>query len=162
MAMVDRVFQVSDLAGSRRREFVELAKRGNARLRDTDGTPLVMLREAGLVQLEELSEALVGYLSLETVLDRRREDRQPTDFGNLAWASTLDESDLRELRDDLRAALAVAASQRDTAPVDSLLRDWRYTALDLADPRSGPILRGQYNDADFVQAPRPALPAPTG
>lgn len=162
MAVVDRVFQVSDLAGSKRREFVDLAKRGNARLRDIDGTPLVMLREAGLVQLEELSEALVGYLSLETVLDRRREDRQPTDFGNLAWASTLDESDLSELRDDLRAALAVAASQRDTAPVDTLLRDWRYTALDLADHRSGPILRGEYNDDDFVEAPRPVLHAPTG
>lgn len=162
MAVVDRVFQVSDLAGSKRREFVDLAKRGNARLRDIDGTPLVMLREAGLVQLEELSEALVGYLSLETALDRRREDRQPTDFGNLAWASTLDESDLSELRDDLRAALAVAASQRDTAPVDTLLRDWRYTALDLADHRSGPILRGEYNDDDFVEAPRPVLHAPTG
>lgn len=92
----------------------------------------------------------------------RREDRQPTDFGNLAWASTLDESDLSELRDDLRAALAVAASQRDTAPVDTLLRDWRYTALDLADHRSGPILRGQNNDDDFVEAPRPVLHAPTG
>ena len=111
---------------------------------------------------EELSEALVGYLSLETALDRRREDRQPTDFGNLAWASTLDESDLRELRDDLRAALAVAASQQDTAPVDTLLRDWRYTAHDLADHRSGPILSGESPDDDFVQAPRPALPAPTG
>ena len=162
MTVVDRVFQVSDLAGNKRREFVDLAKRGTARLRDIDGTPLVMLREAGLVQLEELSEALVGYLSLETVLDRRREDRQPTDFGNLAWASTLDESDLHELRDDLRAALAVAASQRDTAPVDTLLRDWRYTALDLADYRSGPILRGQYTDDDFVEAPRPAPPAPIG
>lgn len=161
MAVVDRVFQVSDLAGSKRREFVDLAKRGNARLRDIDGTPLVMLREAGLVQLEELSEALVGYLSLETALDRQREDRQPTDFGNLAWASTLDESDLRELRDDLRAVLAIAASQRDTAPVDTLLRDWRYTALDLADPRSGPILRGDYTDDDFVEAPRPVLHAPT-
>lgn len=162
MVVVDRVFQVSDLAGSKRREFVDLAKRGNARLRDIDGTPLVMLREAGLVQLEELSEALVGYLSLETALDRRREDRQPTDYGNLAWASTLDESDLVELRDDLRAALAIAASQRDTAPVDNLLRDWRYTALDLADPRSGPILRGDYTDDDFVEAPRPVLHAPTG
>lgn len=162
MAVVDRVFQVSDLAGSKRREFVDLAKSGNARLRDIDGTPLVMLREAGLVQLEELSEALVGYLSLETALDRKRDDRQPTDFGNLAWASTLDESDLLELRDDLRAALAVAASQRDTAPVDNLLRDWRYTALDLADPRSGPILRGDYTDDDFVDAARPVLHAPIG
>jgi hypothetical protein len=162
VAVDDRVFQVSDLAGSKRREFVDLAKRGNARLRDIDGTPLVMLREAGLVQLEELSEALVGYLSLETALDRKRDDRQPTDYGNLAWASTLDERDLVELRDDLRAALAVAASQRDTAPVDNLLRDWRYTALDLADPRSGPILRDDYTDDDFVEAPRPVLHAPPG
>ena len=162
MAVVDPVFQVSDLAGSKRREFVDLAKRGNARLRDIDGTPLVMLREAGLVQLEELSEALVGYLSLETALARRPEDRQPTDFGNLAWASTLDESALSELRDGLRGALAVAASQRDTAPVDTLLRDWRYTALDLADPRSGPILRGENNADDFVDAPQRVLHAPTG
>jgi hypothetical protein len=60
VARPDRVFQVSDLAGSKRREFVDLAKRGNARLRDTDGTPLVMLSEAGLAQLEGLSEALVS------------------------------------------------------------------------------------------------------
>lgn len=162
MAVVDRVFQVSDLAGSKRRAFVDQAKGGNARLRDIDGTPLVMLREAGLTQLEGLSEALVGYLSLETALDRERKDRQPTDFGSLAWAATLDEKDLRELRDDLRGALAVAASQRDTTPVDTLLRDWRYTALDLADPRSGPILRGVHTDHDFVEAPRPVLHAPAG
>lgn len=162
MAIPDRVFQVSDLAGSKRREFVDLAKRGNARLRDTDGTPLVMLSEAGLAQLEGLSEALVGYLSLETALDRKRQDRQPTDFGNLAWASTLDEGDLVELRDDLRAALAIAASQRDTTGIDTLLRDWRFTALDLADPRSGPILRGDYTDEDFVEAPQPVLHAPAG
>lgn len=161
MATPDRVFQVSDLAGSKRREFIDLAKRGNARLRDTDGTPLVMLSEAGLAQLEGLSDALVGYLSLETALDRRREERQPTDFGNLAWAITLEENDLLELRDDLRAALAIAASQRDTTVVDTLLRDWRYTALDLADPRSGPILRGSYTDDDFVEAAKPVLQAPT-
>ncbi|MHB8449928.1 MAG: hypothetical protein ACYDAQ_05690 [Mycobacteriales bacterium] len=33
-------------------------------------------------------------------------------FGNLAWACTLDENDLIERREDLRAALAIAASQR--------------------------------------------------
>jgi hypothetical protein len=58
--------------------------------------------------------------------------------------------------------LAIAASRRDTAGVATLLRDWRCTALDLADPVSGPILRGDYTDADFVEESRPVLHAPTG
>lgn len=159
MALLDRTYQASDLAGAARREFLDRAKDGFARLRDTDGTPLVMVPETSLESLQALARWLMSYLALETALTRARADRQPTDFGDIAWAITLDEGDLVEMRDEFRSALSVATSRRDPRPVDDVMRDWRYTAIDLADPISGPILRGQYTDQDFVEAAEPGTAA---
>lgn len=156
MAVMGRTYQASDLAGTGRREFLDLAKTGEAHLRDTDGTPLVMVPSADLDGLRGITDWTMSYLSLLTALSRPRELRRPGDFGRVAWAVTLEEDDLAEMREDLGNALMVAASQRDPRPVDTLMRDWRYTAISLADPVSGPILLGEYDDADdFVEAARP-------
>jgi hypothetical protein len=156
VAVMDRTYQASDLAGTGRREFLDRAKTGEAHLRDTDGTPLVMVPAADLDGLRGITAWVISYLGLETALQRPRDQRQPSDFGQVAWAATLDEDDLTEMRDDLGSALVVAASQRDPRPVETLMRDWRYTAISLADPVSGPILRGGFNPDDFVEVARPS------
>lgn len=155
MAVPDRTYQASDLAGTGRREFLDRAKGGAAYLRDTDGTPLVMLPEGNLAALQSLTRWIMTYLAVETALGRSRDDRRPTDFGDVAWASTLDEGDLAEMLADFRSALSIATSQLDPRPVEILMRDWRYTAVDLANPFSGPILRGEHADDDFVEAAPP-------
>jgi len=156
VAVTDRTYQASDLAGTGRREFLDRAKAGEAHLRDTDGTPLVRVPAADLDGLRGITAWVISYLGLETALQRPRDQRQPSDFGQVAWAATLDEDDLAEMRDDLGSALVVAASQRDPRPVETLMRDWRYTAISLADPVSGPILRGGFNPDDFVETARPS------
>lgn len=156
MALLDRTYQASDLAGTGRREFLDRARNGAAHLRDTDGTPLVMLPEGDLAALQSLARWIMTYLAVETALGRDRSDRQPTDFGDAAWAFTLDDDDLAEMLAEFRSALSIATSQRDPRPVDILMRDWRYTAIELADPVSGPILRGDSSDDDFVEAAPPA------
>jgi len=156
VAVMGHTYQASDLAGTGRREFLDRAKAGEAHLRDTDGTPLVMVPAVDLDGLRGITAWLISYLSLETALRRPRDQRQPSDLGQVAWAATLDEDDLGEMRDDLGAALVVAASQRDPRPVETLMRDWRYSATSLADPVSGPILRGEYGDDDFVEVARPS------
>lgn len=160
MALLSRTYQASDLAGSARREFIDRAKNGTAHLRDTDGVPLVMLPEGDLAALQDIARWLMAYLALETALTRDRTQRRPSDFGDIAWAVALDEADLAEMRDEFRAALSIATSQKDPRPVETVMRDWRYTAIDLADAVSGPILRGEYDDEDFVEAVPPgAVPA---
>ena len=43
MGTAETMFQASDLAGPRRREFIGAGRSGRALLRDTDGFALVML-----------------------------------------------------------------------------------------------------------------------
>lgn len=156
MALLERTYQASDLAGTGRREFLDEAKAGTARLRDTDGTSLVMLPEGELSFLSSMRRFITDYLALETALGRPREDRAPTDFGGLAWAEFLDDDDLHELRREYGQELARAASARNTEKLDGCLHAWQMTAATLSDPVSREILEGRAGDDDFIEVHRPA------
>jgi hypothetical protein len=118
MTLLERTYQASDLAGTGRREFLDEAKAGSARLRDTDGTSLIMLPEGELSFLSMMRGLIADYLALETALGRAREDRAVTDFGGLAWAEVLDDDDLHELRREYSQELARAAAAQSADGLD--------------------------------------------
>src|SRR5680860_191801 len=93
-----RTYQPTDLTTAKRRDFIEEARVGVARLRNSDGETLVALPERDLNALVELRDHALAFLSLENAMSRAREDRRSTDFGELAWATVLDDDDLAEFR----------------------------------------------------------------
>lgn len=147
------IFQVTDLV-SRRTEFVEAARHGGARLRDKDGTSLLMLPESHVKLLEELSEWNNAYLRLSSLL---RRDARPSvsDLGDLAWLRVFDVDDLAEFVEDLHDALVAARADDDIRAIATLVADWRTTASELDDPLRRSVLTGSVSASDFEDAPRP-------
>ncbi len=146
------VFQASDLAGAKRREFLGAAREGGALLRDTDGFALTMVP---LAQLEAVTEiAQVAVAALLALASLSRGFTRPADLGQLAWLATFDEEDRAEFFEELRDALSVAEATRDAAPIEACLRDWRTTARALSDPRRRAILTGPGDD-DYAEVDRP-------
>jgi hypothetical protein len=152
-----RTFQASDLAGTGRRQFLDEAKASEARLRDVDGTMLVMLPEQRLRLLADLRDRTVDLLVLNNALLRPREHRKAADFGRLAFAVIFDDDDLDEFRSELEQALVLAASEGDATPVDTTVDAWRRTAAALTDPVSRAVLTSDLSDDDFVEAGPPGL-----
>lgn len=158
MALLERTYQASDLAGTGRREFLDEAKAGTARLRDTDGTSLIMLPEGQLNFLTMIRVYIADYLALETTLNRARDDRAASDFGGLAWAIEFDDDDLSELRREYAQELSKAVAARDATSLERCLHAWHMTASTLSDPVSRDILEGRASDdADFVDLARPTI-----
>ena len=102
--MTDTIYQASDLAGTKRVEFLDAARGGRARLRDRDGTSLVMLPESRLRLLEALTAWWESYTKLDCLL---RRGGVPTagDLGELAWLRSFDRADMEEFLGELRDAL---------------------------------------------------------
>ena len=150
----DTIFQPSDLAGRKRAEFVRTARAGSARLRDKDGTSLVMLPEAQVDMLRRVAEWSRHLLQLQELLAR---DSSPSvsDLGDLAWLRVFDRDDLQEFADELHAVLIASISDEDTGPLEEAIRAWRVTAQAIEDPLRRSVLRGEHSPANFVPAERP-------
>lgn len=146
------VFQASDLAGAKRREFLGAAREGGALLRDTDGFALTMVPLAQLEAITEVAQVAVAALLALATLSRGF--TRPADLGQLAWLATFDEDDRAEFFGELRDALSVAAATRDAAPVETCLREWRTTAQALSDPLRRAILTAPGDD-DYAEVDRP-------
>lgn len=146
------VFQSSDLAGAKRREFLGAAREGGALLRDTDGFALTMVP---LAQLEAITEvARTAVAALVALAATGRGSARPSELGQLAWLMAFDEDDRAEFFGELLDALSVAEATRDAAPVETCLREWRTTARALADPLRRAILTGPGDD-DYAEVDRP-------
>lgn len=159
MAVIERTYQASDLAGTGRREFLDEARAGHARLRDTDGVSLVMLPERDHAFLESLRVLTADFLALTGALNRDREDRQPTDFGGLAWADSLPDEDLNELRREFGRELARATASGSLDSVSRCMHEWQMAASTLSDPVALEILEGRVADDQFVDLGRPTSDA---
>jgi Family of unknown function (DUF6247) len=144
--ITSEVFQASDLAGAKRREFLGAAREGGALLRDTDGFALTMVPLAQLQAIIEVAHTAVAALLAMAALGR--ESVRPAELGPLAWLAVLDEDDRAEFFSELRDALTVAEATRDAAPVETCLREWQTTARALADPLRRAILTGPGDDDD--------------
>ncbi len=149
---ISTVFQASDLAGAKRREFLGAARQGGALLRDTDGFALTMVPLTQLEAITEVARTAVAALLALAALSRDRV--RPAELGQLAWLAAFDEDDRAEFFDELRDALSVAEATRDAAPVEACLREWRTTARALSDPLAREILTGPGND-EYAEVIRP-------
>lgn len=153
MSFKNAVFQASDLAGSRRREFITAAREGRALLRDTDGFALAMLPLAELDAVAELSHTAAAFIRAESALQQGK--TRPVDLGDFAWLSVFEDDDRAELFGELRDAISMAESTHDLEPLRTCLREWQTTAKALADPERRKILTG-LGDDEFVKVGRPA------
>jgi len=130
--MTSAVFQASDLAGAKRREFLGAAREGGALLRDTDGFALTMVPLAQLEAITEVARTAVAALLALAALSRG--SVRPAELGQLAWLAVFGEDDRAEFFAELLDALPVAEATRDASRVETCLREWRATAQALSDP----------------------------
>jgi len=149
---IGTVFQASDLAGAKRRDFIGAARGGGALLRDTDGFALTMVPLSQLEAITEVAHTAVAALLAVAALARGH--TRPAELGQLAWLAVFDEDDRAEFFDELRDALALAEATRDAEPVETCLREWRTSARALSDPLAREILTGPGDD-DYAEVTRP-------
>lgn len=151
--MSDMIFQSSDLA-QKRVEVLAAARAGRARLRDKDGTSLVMLPESRLELLEELASWNSSHLRLEELLHRGGTP-SVSDLGMLAWLRVFDEDELKEFVAELHHALIAAHADGDVAALSTCINEWRTTARQLDDPLRRSVLRGAVGADHLVEVVRP-------
>ncbi|HEX6472176.1 MAG TPA: hypothetical protein VF069_23995 [Streptosporangiaceae bacterium] len=152
--MTDTIFQPSDLAGVKRTEFLDAARRGLARLRDKDGTSLVMLPESKLELVQTLARWGEAYAKLDNLL-RRSSPPTANELGELAWLRPFDRDDLQEFLSELRDALIASSADEDTSALDNCLRAWRVTARQMEDPLRRAVLLGEHRSDDYEEVYRP-------
>jgi hypothetical protein len=153
--MTGTIFQASDLAGSKRVEFLDAAREGVARLRDRDGTSLVMLPERVLCLLEQLTHWWEAYTRLDSILRRSTGVPNARELGDLAWLRPFDRDDLEEFLVELHDTLVAASADRDAGVLSKCINDWRITGRQLEDPLRRSVLLGDRSESDFVEVNEP-------
>ncbi|MFC3964231.1 hypothetical protein [Nocardia jiangsuensis] len=150
------MFQVSDLAGARRREFLDEAKQDSASLRDTDGSVLVMLAARRVAALREAASVATLLFAVEAVL-ARTDKPTPVELGGLAWLAEFDTDDRAEALSEIRNAVALTVASEDPAPLREVLHAWAATASVMRDPARRAIHTAPADELEFseVEAPRP-------
>ncbi|MDT0167338.1 hypothetical protein Q9R32_17435 [Actinotalea sp. AC32] len=151
---MDIIYQASDLATSKRREFLDAARTGRAHLRDTDGTDLVALQAHELAVLEELAYWSAQHRHLDRLL-RDADVPRVAQLGDLAWLRAFDRDDLVSFLEELQDCLIAASADRDMRVLRDAVRAWRVTAQQLEDPLRRSVLVNRHNPGDFEQVARP-------
>jgi hypothetical protein len=121
------IFTASDL-DRKRREVLDSAKRGVTRVRDTDGSSLIMESAQSHEAREEAVQWAFRLHQLDQVSDIPRDQRRVRDFGDLTWARHLDEEALTELREALWDAVLATRAEGDPAIVQAVAADWAKRA----------------------------------
>lgn len=154
------MFQVSDLAGARRREFLDEAKRSSASLRDTDGSVLVMLAAQRIAALNEAAAVTMQLFTAEAVL-ARTDTPTPVELGGLAWLAEFDSDDRAEALAEIRNAVVLTVTSEDPAPLRDVLHAWVTTAAVMRNPIRRAIHTGAADESDYVEvdAPQPSSDA---
>ncbi len=153
--MSDTIFQASDLAGSRRVEFLDAVRGGRARLRDRDGMSLVMLPEATLRLLETLTTWWESYSRLDSLVHRTSNMPSARELGDLAWLRSFSRDDIVEFLMELYDALVAASADQDAGVLESCIAAWRLTARQLEDPLRRSVLLGSHVDSHFIEVSEP-------
>lgn len=150
----DIIYTASDL-DRKRREVTDTARRGLARIRDTDGLGLVLLPARHYDVLEAVSRWHDRLEVVERARTKPPSDRVPSDFGDLTWLRHLDEDDLATFVVEVRASVSLAYHDDDLSELEQLLYDWRATADELADATRREVLLGGFDPGDYVETARP-------
>ena len=144
------MFQVSDLAGARRREFLDEAKRSSASLRDTDGSVLVMFEAQRIAALREAAATITQLFSAEAVL-ARTDNPTAVELGGLAWLSEFDPDDRSEALAEIRNAVVPIVTSEDPNPVHEVLHAWATTASVMRDPLRRAVHTSGTDEADYLE-----------
>lgn len=157
---LDKIYQPSDLNQGYRAILDEAREGSNPRVRDKDGTGIVVVLEQEFDALTALTTATASYILLDRAVAHRTKDEAPSlaEFGDWTWLRHFDRDDLVEFLGEIGDALVVANRERTFEPVRVVLRDWMTTANALADPLRRQILLGDPQDEDFVEVARPVSP----
>lgn len=143
----------------RYRAVLDEAKAGEARVRDLDGTNVLLLPEVAVEALRRVGSAAANLAAVERVLDVRDEHTpNVSEYGDWTWLRVFDGDDLSEFVRDIREAIIVAVREGSTALLDEQLRAWRTTAEQADDPLFRAILRSGASEDDFVEVSRPRRP----
>lgn len=148
------MFQVSDLAGARRREFLDEAKQSSASLRDTDGSVLVMLEAQRIAALREATAMITQLFAAEAVL-ARTDTPAPVELGGLAWLSEFDSDDRVEALTEIRNAVVLTVASEDPEPLREVLHAWATTAAVMRDPVRRAVHTGVADESDFIEVGGP-------
>ncbi len=147
---MDGIFQVSDLA-TKRTEFLQAARDGRARIRDTDGTELVALRASDLITLEEFAAWSSEHRRLVALYERSATP-SVVDLGRNAWLRVFERTDIDEFLRELEDALIASLADNDASLLDECVHAWQVTAQQLEDPLRRSVLMSRHDPADFVDA----------
>lgn len=150
------VFQASDL-NQRGRAVLDAARNGEARVRDKDGTSLLVVPEYRFRTLTTILSATANLMAIEQMLDVDRDARSLRDYGDWTWLRLFDDEDIDEFVREMRDALLVAGREESSTPVGETLERWQVTAQQLSDPQRRAILLDRENISpdDFVEVTRP-------
>ena len=140
--ITNAVFQASDLAGVKRREFLGAAREGGALLRDTDGFALTMVPLAQLEAITEIAQVAVAALVALAALGR--DATRPADLGQLAWLAVFDPDDRAEFFGE--PARCVVGCRSDPRRGTS-----RNVPTGMADDRPGAVGRGAAGHSDLAR-----------
>ena len=140
----------------RYRVILDEAKAGEARVRDADGTTILLLPEGEVRALRRVSAAAANLAAVEGVLESMATGSpELSQYGEWSWLRVFEADDLREFVRDIREAIIVGAREGTSDLLEEQLRAWRVTAGQAADPLFREILRGGAAEADFVEVRRP-------
>lgn len=142
----------------RYRTVLDAARAGQARVRDQDGTNLLVLPEQRVEALRQLVHAAANLALVERVLENGGTPLDAHLLGDWTWLRVFDGEDLREFVADLREAIAVGAGEESSEVLDAQLHAWRVSARQLEDPIKGRILLGRPAAEDFVEVSAPGDP----
>jgi adenine-specific DNA-methyltransferase len=130
-----RIYQASDL-NQCGRAILDAARVSVARVRDKDGTSLVMLSEEQLQVLSEsaddlvqLGDAVASYVTLQRAVAQL--DSRPgslPEYGVFVWARALSAQQLAEFVGELGDALLLCGRERALAPLADTVTAWRAVA----------------------------------
>jgi hypothetical protein len=141
----------------RYRAILDEARVGEARVRDADGTNILLLPEAKVRILQEVGLAAANLAAIEELVEALP-DRRPSisEYGEWSWLRVFDVDDLREFIHDIREAVIVGVREDSTSLLDRQLKAWRTTSEQADDPLFREILAGGATEADFVEIQRPS------
>lgn len=152
--MANETYTLTDLAGAKRTQLVEDARRGRARVRDKDGQTLVMLREQHLTVLEEFAHWSQVQQRLSAMASSGRA-LSVAELGDLAWVRGFDAEDLTSFAEELLGALLSSLADENLSLVDEVISAWRATARQLEDPLRKSILFGDLDESAFAEVTQP-------
>lgn len=152
--MPHETYLPSDLAGSKRKQFLDEARGGRARVRFGDGVTLVMLPENELEVLDAFAKWSLVQQRLDA-LSKHASLPSVAELGDLAWIRVFDQDDVAAFADELHGALITGLADKDISFIEEVVEAWRLTARQMEDPLRKAILTSPLAPSDFEEVASP-------